>query len=465
MLFNSLVFLVFFPVVYALYRLTAHAGQNRVLLVASYIFYGWWDWRFLALMVGSTVVDWALGLAVERRGPGTPAARRLVWVSVAINLGVLGVFKYLGFFTRELDHLLAAFGLPLLPVLELVLPVGLSFYTFQSIAYVVDIYRGETPALRRLQDFALFIAYFPHLVAGPIQRTAVLIPQLIQPRVVTTAMLASGANLILWGYYKKVFIADNLAVIVDSVFDSPEPARLPMVILAGYAFTWQIYCDFSGYSDIALGISRWMGIELVQNFRLPFFANGPQDLWRRWHISLSTWLRDYLYVPLGGNRLGSSRTGFNLMATMVLGGLWHGANWTFILWGFWHGLGLAVQRMVPRWPEAGLGRFFAVIATFHFTALGFFLFRAPSVGRALELVQEGLAHNRYSPDTLAYARQFVLLVGPLLLVEWAMHRRGDDLSWPQRWPAWVQVGVAALMIGLIFVAGANYAHQFIYFQF
>lgn len=453
MLFNSLVFLVFFAVVYPIYRALPHRPQNLWLTAASLFFYGWWDWRFLGLLLATSSFDWFCARRVEDDRP-----RAKIWTSFSVvsNLAVLGVFKYLGFFTAELDHLLTSLGLPgTLPVLQVTLPVGLSFYTFQAIGYTVDVYRGHTRACRRLDDFLLFISFFPHLVAGPIQRTHTLIPQLLAPRSPSSSQLAEGAWLILWGYVKKVVVADNLARLVARGFDEPG-ALGGGVVLASYAFTWQIYCDFSGYSDIARGLAKWLGVELIVNFNLPFFASSPREIWRRWHISLSEWLRDYLYISLGGNR---RHAGFNLIATMLLGGLWHGANWTFLAWGAWHGVALAIQRRV----SLKMPKILAIVLTFHFLMLGFVLFRAHSLGQVAELARAVLAGGWVAED-LVWARLGILLCLPVFLVELAMYRWDDQLvltRLPR--PAQAVVVVAAMMA--ITLLGASYGAQFIYFQF
>ncbi|MCB9779288.1 MAG: MBOAT family protein [Alphaproteobacteria bacterium] len=473
MLFNSPVFLLFFVVVYGLYRLMGLQAlgkarvplQNSWLLLASYAFYAYWDWRFLGLIVVSTLVDYGCGRMLDRLPDARGRARR-AWLllSVVTNLSILGTFKYLGWLTTELDAALTMLGLGApLPVLELILPVGLSFYTFQSMAYTIDVYRRETPATRSFIDFATYVAYFPQLVAGPIERSSRLLPQLQSPRSPTAQQLALGGHLILWGYFKKLVVADNLAVVVSRVFEG-DPSGF-LVLVGAYAFTWQIYCDFSGYTDIARGLSKLMGIELSVNFRLPFFASGPSDLWRRWHISLSQWLRDYLYVPLGGNRRGRLRTQLNLMLTMLLGGLWHGANWTFIAWGAWHGAALALQRALPvpklGWP----GRVAAVIATFHLTCLGFVVFRAHDLGQVVDLARRVLSGLVPAPGDTVSVIQLGLLVTVPLLIELAMHLRGDDLDLLVRLPRPVQAVFSVAMIAAVLVLGASYGRQFIYFQF
>lgn len=461
MLFNSLVFAVFFAVVYALYRAVGHRAQNGLLLAASYAFYGWWDWRFLSLIALSTAVDYGVGLALDDRS----RARRgwILAVSLVVNLGILATFKYLGFFLTEVNRLLAVLGVDgAYPIIALILPVGLSFYTFQSMGYSIDVYRGRIRACRDPVGFATFVAFFPQLVAGPIERSERLIPQIQQPRTITPRHMAEGSHLLLWGYYKKLYVADNLGVLVGAVFESPVPPGGFAVLIAAYAFTWQIYCDFSGYSDIARGLSKWLGIDLVVNFRLPFFAASPRELWRRWHISLSQWLRDYLYVPLGGNRRGRVRTQLNLLTTMVLGGLWHGASWTFVVWGAYHGGALALQRALPR---VRLPRVLAIVATFHFTVLGFLIFRAHDLGQVGRLVTAMITDPLPRAGDREAVVQLCTLLAVVGVIEWFQHRRGDDLDLLMKLPQPVQAALYAFFLLCILVLGSTYGQQFIYFQF
>jgi len=460
-LFNSYVFLLFFPVVWAAVRLAPVALRPWVLLPASLLFYGWWDVRFLGLLLLTSTVDWAVGLGLARAQG--PARRRLLALSVGLNLGALGVFKYLGFFSRELQAALGGIGLAVeLPVLDLVLPVGLSFYTFQAMAYTVDVYRRELEPVRSLPRFLLFISFFPQLVAGPIERAGHLVPQLQTLRGPTRLQLAEGLQLVLWGFFKKLVVADNLASLVEVGFDTRSPSGLE-VLVAAYAFTWQIYCDFSGYSDIARGLAKWLGVELMLNFDLPFFAASPQDLWRRWHISLSQWLRSYLYIPLGGNRHQPER---NLLLTMLLGGLWHGANWTFLAWGAWHGLGLAFHRRLrgarPD-PAAGLPLWLAVPLTFHFTMLGFVLFRAHDLGQILQLARTVAAG--LGPADYGGVKLLVLLTLPVALVELALWGRGGAFRFPAALPRAFQLPLAVVGLLSVVLLGSTYGQEFIYFQF
>jgi alginate O-acetyltransferase complex protein AlgI len=450
MLFNSLAFGLFLAVVYPVWRVLGGLHRRRWLLFASLFFYGWWDPRFLALLLATSTLDWYCALRIES------GMNRRAWVTLSIvsNLASLAVFKYLGFFSRELVHFAQILGVEVsLPTVSVLLPVGLSFYTFQAIAYTIDVYRSKTAAAKNLGDFLLFISFFPQLVAGPIERSGRLLPQLAEARTPTAAQMGEGAWLILLGYTKKLLIADNLGWVVARGLDVPG-ARAGAIALASYAFTWQIYCDFSGYSDIARGVAKWLGIDLMVNFNLPFFASSPRDIWKRWHISLSEWLRDYLYIPLGGNRAGR-----NLLLTMVLGGLWHGANWTYLAWGAWHGTALAIQRRV----SLRLPRPLAIVATFHFLVAGFVLFRVTSLDRLPGLARSLLALEWVRED-LFWARYLLLLAAPLFLLELAMYRSGDPLV-VLRLPRPVQALGVVATVAAVLVLGASHGTPFIYFQF
>lgn len=457
MLFNSLVFAVFLAVVWPLWRLLPPAGRRWLLLVASLVFYGWWDWRFLGLLVGSAAVDFLCARAI----PGASAARvrGLVATSVVVNLGVLGFFKYWGFATGELERLAAWLGVGLdLPVLALVLPVGLSFYTFQSMAYTIDVARGARPA-GSFREVLLYVSFFPQLVAGPIERSGHLLPQLVRAADPGPGALRIGAELFAWGLFKKVVVADNLAPLVQRAFDQPDPGGLA-VLVGAYAFTLQIYGDFSGYSDMARGVARWFGVELMVNFRQPLLATGPRDLWRRWHISLSQWLRDYLYVPLGGNRGGRWRTDRNLLLTMLLGGLWHGANWTFVVWGAVHGLALVLAHHVP----VRLPRPLAWALTLHLTVGTFVIFRVHEVGQfggLLAALSQGL-----QPDAAATAGLRLLLLMAAVVGAWdlLLQRRGGDLLL-QELPAVLRWAVIGLLLVAVALLGGSYGQPFLYFQF
>jgi D-alanyl-lipoteichoic acid acyltransferase DltB (MBOAT superfamily) len=472
MLFNSLHFVWFFVVVYAVYRLLPHRAQNWLLLVASYYFYAAWDWRFLGLLIGSTLVDYTCALALARMK--APRRRRLVLlVSLAFNLTLLGFFKYFNFFADNLHSLFAAVGWKLdFVTLRVLLPVGISFYTFVTMSYVIDVYRREIPATRDLVDFAVFVAYFPHLVAGPILRASRLLTQIDSPRHITATQLRDGAWLIAWGYFQKVYVADNVAPLANAVFD-PATAPTGVNVLVGvYAFAFQIYGDFAGYSNIARGTSKLMGIELVENFRFPYVTRTPQEFWRHWHISLSTWLRDYLYIPLGGSRGSEARTRRNLLLTMVLGGLWHGAAWTFVLWGVYHGLLLIAYRAgsqvrgVSRWLESQrvVARFLAWAVMFHLTCFGWLIFRARSAGQVARLT--GRLFTAFAPSTVepSLLVPLVLYVAPLLIVH-AFEARADDVLVVRKLPIGVRYSVYAATFYLTMLFGNFGGSDFIYFQF
>ncbi|NUM56470.1 MAG: MBOAT family protein [Candidatus Hydrogenedentes bacterium] len=479
MLFNSFVFLLFLLIVLPLYYALPHRYQNRMLLVASYIFYGWWDWRFLSLLAISTLVDYSLGLLLG--GAANQRTRRcLLAASLVVNLGMLAVFKYFNFFIDSAAAFLEFAGLNAnVPLLTVVLPVGISFYTFQSLAYVIDVYRGTQQPARSLVDFALYVSYFPQLVAGPIERASRLLPQLQKQRVVTRDQWNSGLALMLCGYVKKVAIADAIAPYADPVFSHPHVYSSAALWVAMYSFAIQIYCDFSGYTDIARGVSRLMGIELMENFRQPYLAPTITDFWRRWHISLSEWLRDYLYIPLGGSRHGTARQYRNLMVTMLLGGLWHGASWNYVLWGGLHGVYLTIHKIiagktprettVPHFPSlASIGSAWRILVTFHLVSFAWILFRCADLTTALDYLG-GLA-----PALLDVEGSGKLLPGAsAMLIYCAFVVIGLDMAfqWSRRsiifarmpWWSW-GILCAAGTLAISYSRGDS-GEAFIYFQF
>jgi D-alanyl-lipoteichoic acid acyltransferase DltB (MBOAT superfamily) len=487
MVFNSLTFLVFFAIVLLAYYRLGHRGQNWMLLIASYVFYGWWDYRFLSLLLFTTLFDYGCARWIEAEPNPT---RRKVYLSFSmiVNLGVLSIFKYFDFFADSLQHVLAFFGMKAsFPTLNVILPVGISFYTFLSMSYTIDVYRGQLKASRHPIDFMLYVAFFPHLVAGPIVRASYLLPQCQRPRTINPDEILNGIWLILMGYVKKVVIADRLAQIVNWAFGQPPPpfadANTWLVL---YAFAFQIYGDFAGYSDIARGLSKLMGFELVVNFKAPYLVTNPAAFWQNWHISLSTWLRDYLYIPLGGNRHGPWLTYRNLMITMLLGGLWHGAGTAFVLWGLYHGLLLAVHRAWHHWAERRsrdsgppashsaqgwvrrrVGETLLVLFFFHVTCVGWLLFRAGSLPRQFDqwqVVQAYLGSMfHFGPihGISPLAGAIAVLGGLALWFQWK-HEMMDSFSqWPVRWQAASVAGALAVITALGVFEGA----QFIYFQF
>jgi D-alanyl-lipoteichoic acid acyltransferase DltB (MBOAT superfamily) len=473
-LFNTTEFAVFFAVVLALYLLLAGKvrWQNGLLLVASYVFYGWWDWRFLGLLWLSTLIDYVVAIRIHESAD--PRRRkRLITFSVCCQLGILAFFKYAGFFVESARAALAAVGVSVPPLaLAIVLPVGVSFYTFQSMSYTIDVYRGVIPAERRLLEFACFVSLFPQLVAGPIERAKELLPQVGAPRRVTLSAVYEGSWLVLWGLYKKVFIADNVAQIVNASFARTGSLTRGEAIVALYAFAFQIYGDFSGYTDIARGTAKILGFDFMLNFARPYLADSPSDFWRRWHISLSSWLRDYLYISLGGNRRGPLITYRNLILTMLIGGLWHGAAWTFVLWGAYHGVLLAAHRALEPWIAAvrprrasfaPLWRGASVLVMFHLVVLGWLPFRARSMREVADVLRALVrGSGGAASQALTQGRAILLFTALLVIFELAEER------WPGlvfRLPFWAR-GILYFVITLsILVAGAPGGQTFIYFQF
>ena len=473
MAFNSSRFFTFFIVVYALY-LALHKRvrlQNWLLLVASYTFYGFWDWRFLFLIATSTVVGYVIGRALGR--PISQAQRKLLLAcSTIFNLLVLGFFKYWGFFTANLGVLLGLVGLDADPlVLDVVLPIGISFYTFQTMSYTIDVYRKRLEPTHELINFAVFVSFFPQLVAGPIERAANLLPQFAHPRRITAEKVDTGLYLILWGLFKKMVVADNAALIADPIFNNTIEHQGLDLLLGVLAFAVQIYGDFSGYSDIARGISRLLGFELMVNFRLPYFSLNPSDFWSRWHISLSSWLRDYLYIPLGGNRKGRWRTALNLMLTMVLGGLWHGAAWNFVIWGAFHGLILVLYRVLEKRPmheDPWGGQYpygvilLKMMVMFVLTLLGWLIFRATSIRQVVYM----LSHVSFLPsdESVDLASNLVFFTLPLVAVQIYQYLKQDLLVLPKL-RAWVRVPSYGFFTVWILIFGVRESIEFFYFQF
>ncbi len=551
--YSTFGFWVFFLAVFAPYWRLSHRGQNRLMLVASYFFYGFWDHRFLFLVLFSTVIDFVGGLGVagvalprpqlRRLGAGVVAAavvlcsgvdyaaiwhalvagRAVDWhatmpnsivgatwipatmlvlalaygtalphlmalperlrrktflvISMVANLGLLGFFKYFDFFIASGDALLRTMGFgSSLSVLGILLPAGISFYTFQAMSYTIDIYRGDAEPTRDFGDFALFVCFFPHLIAGPIMRAHTLLPQVIAPRTLTRQMMRDGLWLIVLGLFRKVVIADNLAQVANAMFfpfanGEGKGVTGPEALVGVYAFALQIYGDFAGYSAIARGVSKFFGYELVVNFNQPYLAQSPSDFWRRWHISLSTWLRDYLYIPLGGNRGGTYKQYRNLMLTMLLGGLWHGASWTFVAWGLFHGAILCVFRLLgiadvvqPDRPLAGLRRFGRIVFMFHLTCLGWLLFRADSFAGAWAMTVRIATDFHFTPFVASALALMVFLAVPLLWLERFVEGE-KHIDAMARW-AWPLRGLTYVYaVTMILFFHAESAVAFIYFQF
>jgi len=471
MLFNSFIFWIFFFIVICLYRCLSHKSQNRMLLIASYIFYGYWDYRFLSLIFISTVVDYFVANAIQE-SKEQKTRKFALSVSIVSNLGILGIFKYFDFFSHEVSVLFTGLGLDVsLPLLNVVLPVGISFYTFQTMSYTIDVYQGVTKPTRKFLDFALYVSFFPQLVAGPIERSSHLLPQILKPRTVRENDFSEGLYHVLIGLFKKIVIADNMAPIVNSIFSTPTSDLSGMEVLVGvYAFAFQIYGDFSGYSSIAQGIAKWMGFDLMWNFKMPYFSISPGDFWQRWHISLSSWLRDYLYIPLGGNKGGTLFTFRNLVITMLLGGLWHGAGWTFMLWGLYHGLLLIVYHLFETNGENkdfslfSIKHVFKIILMFHFVCGSWLLFRAESVQQVIGML-DALVFNFYPTDFAIFSFAMLLFFsGPLMLYElWLEKTRNNLMILNVHWL--YRALFYTYLILMIFIFPPDKPQDFIYFQF
>ncbi len=467
MTFNSMQFVIFFTIVFIAYWRLGFRNQNRLLLAASYLFYGWWDWRFLGLMLLSTSIDYFCGLGLGRTDD--PSKRkRLLWTSMTANLVILGFFKYFNFFVDSLDSTLDSAGVDwLAPSLGIVLPVGISFYTFQSMSYGIDVYRRELKPIRSFFDFALFVSYFPQLVAGPIERATALVPQIITPRLrPDRTKVVEACSLILVGLVKKVVVADLAAEVANDVFSRSSEAGFFELLIGIYCFAIQIYGDFSGYSDMARGVSRLLGIELMENFKQPYFSATITDFWRRWHISLSQWLRDYLYIPLGGNRKGPRRTYINLGLTMLLGGLWHGAAWTFVVWGALQGLYLMAERAMglDKRPASRGKAIARTLFTFHLTCLAWIFFRADTFGQAWDVLAGLVTLRGGDVPTLGFVN-FLLPTGLLLLaIDQIQLRTKNDPGLPRLHPA-IQGAVFGLGAVMVLLASGGAPVPFVYFQF
>ena len=483
MLFNSLAFAVFLPVVFGLYwaiqgRVAENRGglrlQNALVLVASYVFYGWWDWRFLGLIVASSVVDYSVGVALGKENAGPRQRKPLLWLSIAVNLGILGFFKYFNFFAASFADVVQAFGMePNLPLLRVILPVGISFYTFQTMSYTLDVYRRQMEPTRDAVAFFAYVAFFPQLVAGPIERAKSLLPQFLVPRRFDIEEAKDGLRHMLWGLFKKVVIADNLAPFVNEIYGSWETASGATLFLGTLFFAIQIYCDFSGYSDIAIGCARLFGFRLMRNFAYPYFSRDIGEFWRRWHISLSTWFRDYVYIPLGGSRAGSQvRHLTNLILTFTVSGFWHGASWNFIVWGFLNGMYyLPLVLMGRNKQHTGIvahGRFlpslreaWQMAVTFALVLFAWVFFRAETMGDAFGII--GGTFTRSWTEVGPYLIGLPY-VGFVLAAEWVQRDKEHFLQVGSL-PVWARWSLYYSLIFLIALFGAREEQSFIYFQF
>jgi alginate O-acetyltransferase complex protein AlgI len=466
MVFSDLPFLPFFLVVFGVYW-TVRRGTSRklVLLAASYAFYAAWDWRFLSLIWISTAIDFAIGLALGSETARAPRRRKqLLALSLATNLGILGFFKYFGFFAESAAALSAWLGLPVSShSLDIILPLGISFYTFQTLSYTIDVYRGNLRPTRSLIDFALFVGFFPQLVAGPIVRATQFLPQLETMRRFSQVDVRACLVLFLVGLIKKACIADRAAMVVDLSFNSPDEMTFPAYWLVSLLYSIQIYCDFSGYSDMAIASAGLLGFRLPENFAFPYLATSMRDFWRRWHISLSTWFRDYLYIPLGGNRGGRGRVAINLGLVFLLCGLWHGANWTFVVWGLYHGAFLSIERFLP---IERLPRPLAHVYVVAVVSLGFLIFRSPDLATAVDFVTGSLDFASIAGDRmdLGIAGPWWLLVAGFAAVH-ILLARIPLLQRMERIPAPAFAFGFGVVVALVMPWVVTGYKPFIYFQF
>ena len=497
MSFTSLQFLFFLPLVFGLYWMLRRSvrWQNLLLVVASYVFYGWWDWRFLGLIALTTAASFASGLLLEYY-EGHERRRRWITASnIALNLGILALFKYYNFFADNFAALLLALGLHAdLSTLRLILPVGISFYTFQALSYTIDVHRRQLRATRDAVAFFAYISFFPQLVAGPIERATHLLPQMLRARTFKYEAAVDGLRQMLWGFAKKMLVADSCALAVDIIWQSPAEQSALVLAVGAVLFSIQIYGDFSGYSDIAVGCARLFGIQLMQNFRTPYFATSVRDFWRRWHISLMTWLRDYVYIPLGGNRCSPLRHTLNTLTTFLLSGLWHGAAWTYVLWGLYHGVLVSLEKAlnsklsarllvahsslrVLRTPNysklytlnySKLYTLNSTLLTFPLVTFGWILFRAPDLSSFCAYAS-GLTHlsTLAAFSTLTMGKTALLWSAALMVIEWLQRHRTHALDLPAcgilrlravRWTIYYA------LLALLLFCHAD-AHNFIYFQF
>lgn len=481
MLFNSLDYFLFLPLVFILYWFVTYkklAVQNGMLLVMSYVFYGWWDWRFLFLLLFSTLLDYFSGIKIhESESP----VRRKFWLvlSVGINLGFLGFFKYYNFFAAEFGSLLQQLGFNVneftFRVIQIILPVGISFYTFHGLSYIVDIYKKRIPAVYNFIEYALFVSYFPLLVAGPIERATHLLPQLQVPRKFNYHQAVTGLRQILWGLFKKVVIADSCAYYANMIFNGSNDYNGSTLFLGALFFTFQIYGDFSGYSDIALGTSKLFGIELLRNFAFPYFSRDIAEFWRRWHISLSTWFRDYLYIPLGGSKGGKWMKVRNTFAIFLVSGFWHGANWTFIVWGFLNALYfiplllsnknrdhiaiVAAGKLLPSLSDVG-----KIAFTFFLTVIAWIFFRSANLTQAWNIVTTIFSTSLVQPLQV-FPKEPLLLILFFMLIEWLGREQQFALeAFALKWNKWVRLSFYMLLVVLVFLYSGK-EETFIYFQF
>ncbi|MDR6760955.1 D-alanyl-lipoteichoic acid acyltransferase DltB (MBOAT superfamily) [Flavobacterium sp. 2755] len=478
MLFNSINFAIFLPVIFILYWLINKKSlqyQNILLLVSSYFFYACWDWRFLFLLIFSTLLDYFTGLKMYN-AKNIQIKKFWFWLSISINLGFLGVFKYYNFFAESFAAAISNFGLQVNPwTLKVILPIGISFYTFHGLSYVIDIYKNRISAEKNFIDYSVFVCFFPLLVAGPIERATHLLPQIKQKRTFDYEKAVDGLRQILWGLFKKIVIADQCAEYANQIFNHSNDYSGSTLVVGAVFFAFQIYGDFSGYSDIALGVARLFGIELLRNFAFPYFSRNIAEFWRRWHISLSTWFRDYLYIPLGGSKGGIYNQIRNTFIIFIVSGFWHGANWTFIIWGFLNALyimpSIILKNNRNNLDTVAQGKYFpnlkelfTMCLTFGLTVFAWIFFRAENLEHAWNIISHIFSHTLFTkPEILPKKFLFLLLI--FMLIEWigreqefAIAKFGTSFPRIIRWGFYY-----AIVVAIFYFSGSE--QQFIYFQF
>lgn len=473
MIFNSIVFIIFLPIVFITYwslRNKPLIYQNLVLLIASYIFYGWWDWRFLSLIAFSTIIDFIIGKKINN-SKTKKSKKNFLLLSLIINIGLLGFFKYFNFFVASFQESIESLGFTFDTwTLNIILPVGISFYTFQTLSYSIDIYKGKIKHTNDFISFAVFVSFFPQLVAGPIERASHLLPQFLKKREFDYRTAITGVSLISYGFFKKVVIADRLAIYVNSIFGDIENANTISLVFGIIFFSFQIYADFSGYSLIARGISKLLGFDLMVNFNKPYLASSIPDFWRRWHISLSTWFRDYLYIPLGGNRVSTRRNYYNLIIVFLISGLWHGANWTFVIWGALHGvyqvIYLQYKKLIkPKDTKNKIRQLINILTVYLFVTFAWIFFRADSFSQAVKYIDKiieldfSLNLVQISAEKGPLNLAISILVIALLYLSYLLP---NNLSFKKK-SSHITFNVITIL--LIFLIGINGKAEFIYFQF
>ncbi|MGI9652186.1 MBOAT family O-acyltransferase [Chryseobacterium sp. RLHN22] len=482
MLFNSIHFVIFLPIVFVLYWFALNKNlklQNILLLAASYFFYSCWDWRFMFLLLFTTLLDYFTGLKMQS-SENQNRKKLWLWISIGINLGFLGVFKYYNFFAESFAESLSYLGWNVSPsILNIVLPVGISFYTFHGLSYVIDVYKNKIKAEENFIDYAVFVSFFPLLVAGPIERATHLIPQIKKQRTFNYENAVDGMRQILWGLFKKIVIADNCAVFANQIFSNSDDLSGSTLVLGAVFFTFQIYGDFSGYSDIAIGTGRLFGISLLRNFAFPYFSRDIAEFWRRWHISLSSWFKDYLYIPLGGSRGGNLMRARNTFVIFLVSGFWHGANWTFIVWGLLHAIFIMPSIILKtnrnhidvvakgkNFPTLKEG--FQVILTFSLIAFSWIFFRADNITHALSYISKIFSQTLFTLprfENMKDAFVVIFIVSIFMLIEWK--GRGQEYAIAKigiKRPSYFRYTFYFAILFVLFWFGGN-QQQFIYFQF